>query len=109
VGQAEALVRSARAFLHEALAALWDTQARGDEPQPEQLVVRDLAAVQAVQASAQAVALMYDAAGSTAVYAGCNLERCFRDVHVITQHVAGASNRFEQLGRFFMGMEMGSR
>jgi hypothetical protein len=54
--------------------------------------------VNAVQTGAQVVSLMYDAAGSDAVYAASTLERCFRDVHVITQHLAGASNRYEQLG-----------
>ena len=71
--------------------------------------MRELAVVHAAQASAEAVRLMYDAAGSDAVYATSKLERCFRDVHVILQHLAGSSTRYEQLGRFFMGLEMGGR
>ena len=90
-------------------AAIWQTQCQGDQPTEEQLALRELAGVNAAQASAQAVSLMYGAAGSTAVYATSNLERCFRDVHVITQHIAGSSTRYEQLGRFFMGMETGPR
>jgi indole-3-acetate monooxygenase len=109
IGQAEALVRSARAFVDEVLTAMWQTQCQGEAPPAEQLALRELAVVNAAQASAQAVGLMFDAAGSNAVYATSKLERDFRDVHVITQHIAGSSSRYEQLGRFFMGLEMGPR
>ena len=102
LAQAEALVRSARAFLHEVLAAMWDTQCHGDSPTEEQLTLRELAVVHAAQASATAISLLYQAAGSDAVYATSRLERCFRDAHVLTQHVAGSSNPYGQLGRFFM-------
>jgi len=106
VGQAEALVRSARAFLHEVLAAMWQTGCEGLAPTGEQVALRELAVAHAAQASAQAVRLMYDAAGSDAVYASSILERCFRDVHVVTQHVAGSTNRYEELGRLFMGADV---
>ena len=109
VGQAEALVRSARAFVYEIGTAMWQEQLQGHPPTEEQLAVRELAVVHAAQASAEAVRLMYDAAGSDAVYATSKLERCFRDVHVILQHIAGSSTRYEQLGRFFMGLEMSGR
>ena len=45
---------------------------------------------------------MYDAASSDAVYASSQLEQCFRDAHVITQHLAGSSNRYERLGHYFL-------
>jgi alkylation response protein AidB-like acyl-CoA dehydrogenase len=102
LGQAEALVRSARAFLYESLAAMWHTQSQGDPPTEEQVMLRELATVQAVQSCAHAVEMVYDAAGSDAVYTSSTIERCFRDVHVVTQHVAGATSRFELVGRFLM-------
>jgi hypothetical protein len=43
------------------------------------------------------------------LYATSTLERCFRDAPVITQHIAGSSTRYEQLGRFFMGLKAGPR
>jgi alkylation response protein AidB-like acyl-CoA dehydrogenase len=102
LAQAEALVRSARAFLYEVLDGMWQTQCEGLAPTETQLSLRELAVVHAVQSSAQAVNLLFDAAGSDAVYAGCPLERCFRDLHVIAQHMAGSTNRYEQIGRFLM-------
>ncbi len=102
LAQAEALVRSARAFLYESLEAMWQTQLQGDPPGEAQVVLRELAVANAAQSSAQAVDLVYEAAGSDAVYTSNALERCFRDVHVITQHVGASASRFELLGRSFM-------
>jgi indole-3-acetate monooxygenase len=109
VAEAEALVRSARAFLYEVLADMWRTQSTGQHPSEAQLVVRELAVVNAVQASARAVSLMYDTAGSDAVYATSKLQVCFRDIHVITQHFAGSTNRYEQLGQHFLGPPSSTR
>jgi alkylation response protein AidB-like acyl-CoA dehydrogenase len=108
VGRAEGLVRSGRAFLYEVLAEMWHTQSRGDDVTKEELALRDLAALNAVQSSARAVELMYDSAGSTAVYATSTLERCFRDVHTITQHIVGAASRYEPLGRFLIELRQES-
>jgi indole-3-acetate monooxygenase len=102
LAHAEVLVRSARAFLHEVLAAMWETECRGAPPTEEQLVLRELAVVHAIQAGATSINLLYQAAGSDAVYTGTVLERCFRDAHVMTQHFAGSTSRYEQLGRFLM-------
>jgi alkylation response protein AidB-like acyl-CoA dehydrogenase len=57
VGKAEALVRSARAFLVDELRDIWDTVAAGDMPSVRQRAVARLAAAQAASASAQAVDL----------------------------------------------------
>jgi alkylation response protein AidB-like acyl-CoA dehydrogenase len=102
LARAEVLVRSARAFLHEVLVAMWQTECQGAPPTEEQLVLRELAVVHAIQVSATSINLLYQAAGSDSVYTGSVLERCFRDAHVMTQHVAGSTNRYELLGRFFM-------
>ena len=66
-------------------------------------MLRELAVVHAIQASGTSINLIYQAAGSDAVYTGSVLERCFRDAHLMTQHFAGSTSRYEQLGRFFMG------
>jgi alkylation response protein AidB-like acyl-CoA dehydrogenase len=68
LAQAEALVRSARAFLYEAVAAMWQTQSHGAAPSEEELMLRELATANAARSSADAVDLVYDAAGSDAVY-----------------------------------------
>jgi alkylation response protein AidB-like acyl-CoA dehydrogenase len=108
VGKAEALVRSARAFLIDELRGIWDTVAAGEVPSVPQRAVARLAAAQAASASAQAVDLIYNAAGGSALYETSLIERCFRDVHATTQHVGIASANFEISGRVLLGLDPGT-
>ena len=59
-------------------------------------------------ASAQAVDLLYNAAGGTAIYEHNLLERCFRDVHAATAHVGISSANFEISGRVLLGLDPGT-
>jgi indole-3-acetate monooxygenase len=108
LGKAEALLRSARAFLVESLGGIWDSVAAGDAPSLPQRATARLAAAQAASASAQAVDLLYNAAGGTAIYEHNLLERCFRDVHATTQHVGISSANFELSGRVLLGLDPGT-
>jgi alkylation response protein AidB-like acyl-CoA dehydrogenase len=102
VARAEALLRSARAFFYETLDDCWASQSLGEEPTAVQMQVRNLAGIHAAHASAEAVDLMYGVAGSSSVYSTSRLERCFRDVHVITQHRGASLFRYEEIGSFFL-------
>jgi indole-3-acetate monooxygenase len=87
VAHAEAIVRSARAFLYQAVDEVLHVVTAGIAVEQRQLAILRLAAVDAVQRSADAVDLMYNAGGASAIYATSPLERCFRDAHVVTAHV----------------------
>jgi indole-3-acetate monooxygenase len=108
VGRAEALLSSARAFLFDQANKLWDTVTAGDVPSLRQRAVARLAAAQAASASAQAVDLLYNAAGGTALYESNVIERCFRDVHATTQHIGTSSANFELSGRVLLGLDPGT-
>jgi alkylation response protein AidB-like acyl-CoA dehydrogenase len=105
VAEAQALARSARAFLHEAVDAAWQS-ARG-EGRLRVAHRRDvrLATTHAVRSAARAVDLMYHLAGGSSVYRRSPLQRIFRDVHVATQHAMVAPSTFEVTGRLLLGLE----
>jgi indole-3-acetate monooxygenase len=98
IAQAEALVRSARAWTWESARELWDDASAGREVTAERRALARLAITNAVVKSAEAVDLMYNAAGGSAVYASNRLERYFRDIHTVTQHAVVAPPSYEQIG-----------
>jgi alkylation response protein AidB-like acyl-CoA dehydrogenase len=105
VAEAEALVGSARAYLSDRIGAAWEAaEASGTIPIPLRAGVR-LAAAHATRSAARAVDLMYEAGGGTSVYATSPLQRHFRDVHVVTQHVMVAPATYELTGRLLLGVD----
>jgi indole-3-acetate monooxygenase len=109
VGRAEALLRAARAFLYETVRELpyspTYAEALGDDLRAS---IR-LASAHAAQNAAEAVDLMFNAAGTTASYTSSRLERCFRDVHVATQHAVVAPSNIEMVGQYRLGLGLQAR
>ena len=64
-----------------------------------------LSACHATTASAQAIDLIYQAAGTGAIWDTSPLQRYFRDVHMITQHAVVASPVSEVAGKVLLGLE----
>jgi indole-3-acetate monooxygenase len=105
VSQAESLVRSARLYLFDSLQSLWRVVTEtGKAPMQSRAQVR-LAASHAVASAVEAVDLMYTAAGASALYTSSPLERAFRDVHAITQHIGVHPRVLETTGRVLLGLE----
>ena len=107
VARAEALLRSARAFLYDTTAEVWEIVCAGGEASLEQQALLRLARAHAASAAVQAVDLMDEAAGTSALYERSPLERCFRDVHAAAKHVAIAASNFETCGRVLLGLDPG--
>ena len=105
IAEAEATRASAQAFLREVVDAAW-TEARtgGRIDVPARMRLR-LAATHATTAAARAVDAAYTLAGGTAIYADHPLQRAFRDVHVVTQHMMVAQPTWELAGRLLLGLE----
>ena len=104
VARAHAETDAARAYVFEAIAGAAREAAGGEIP----IMLRGrlrLAASHATASAAIAVDRMYQAGGGTSIYAGCALQRCFRDVHVATQHLMVAPPTFELVGRVLLGLD----
>jgi alkylation response protein AidB-like acyl-CoA dehydrogenase len=98
LAQAEALVHAARAFMWEITAEVYDTLCAGQPVGLRQRALLRLAMTHAVQSAAQAVDLVWAVAGSSPVYTSSPIERCFRDIHVATQHAAVGVFSYETIG-----------
>ena len=107
VAKAEAAVRSARAFFYEMVHEVWGTVEQGAPLTERQLALFRLANMHAVAAGAQAVDLVYHAAGTSAIFAANLLERFFRDIHVATQHRCASPEELYQAGRVLLGLPLG--
>lgn len=104
VAKAEAQVASARAWLVEEIGRSWDAATRGDAIPLERRSALRLAATHAVDAAVRAVDSCYTLGGGTSVYRASALQRRFRDVHVITQHMMVAAPTYELAGRVLLGL-----
>jgi alkylation response protein AidB-like acyl-CoA dehydrogenase len=107
VAKAEAAVRSARAFLAEMVHEVWGTVEQGAPLTEQQIALFRLANMHAVAASAQAVALVYHAARTSAIVTAHPLERFLHDIHVATQHRCASPEELYQAGRVLLGLPLG--
>jgi indole-3-acetate monooxygenase len=98
LAQAEALVQAARAFMWQTTAEVWELLCADRPVTLHHRAQLRLGMTHAVQSAAQAVDLMWAAAGSSPVYTSSPLERCFRDIHVATQHAAVGLFSLETIG-----------
>ncbi len=105
VAQAEAAVRASRAFLYDTIEETWAAARAEGRISLQQRATLRLAATHATTSAAAAVDLMYTAGGGTAIYARSPLQRCFRDIHVATQHLMVAAPTYELVGRVLLGLE----
>jgi alkylation response protein AidB-like acyl-CoA dehydrogenase len=106
LGRAEALLRSGRAFLYEALDEAWNVVTAGQTLSVTQRAMVWLASTHAVNAAKQATELMFSAGGATAAYTSSGLERCLRDIHAAGQHLTLASTNYEMVGQALLGSDM---
>src|SRR5262249_51152005 len=87
LAHAQALVRSARLYLADAIRLLSDDVLAGREATVQKRADVRLASWHAVTSAAEAVDLVYLTGGATSLYAPSPIERAFRDVHAVTQHI----------------------
>ncbi len=106
VARAEALIDSSRSYLYETVETLWTTIEQGQPATDDARRRIRLAATHAAASSATAVDLLYNAAGASAIANSCPLQRYFRDVHVVTQHLHVTGAGYERMGRMRLTGEL---
>ncbi len=106
LGRAEALLRSGRAFLYEALNEAWRAVSAERALSLEQLAMLWLASTQAATAAKEAAELVFSAGGSASPYESGGLERCVRDIHAAAQHLVMAPGNYQMAGQALLGLDM---
>ena len=103
LGEAEAILKSARAFALDLFGSLWNAiGSDGDLTHP--IMQARLAIVHGMREFTRAVDTVFHAAGTNAIHKSNPIERHFRDVHVAVQHNAGFLSQYEAAGKVMMGV-----
>ena len=106
IGEAEAIVRAARAYLWAAVQRAHDEVTSGDggpvDATEDGTVNAQLAMLHAVNQSARAVQMVFDLASSRSVLNKNRLGECFRDIHAAKQHVITARPNYRVLGEYLL-------
>jgi alkylation response protein AidB-like acyl-CoA dehydrogenase len=105
VAEAEAMIRSARLFFYDSLAAGWARAVAGTPFTLEDKAHLMLAASWAVRSAARAADLMHRMGGTSGIYARHRLERHFRDAQTVRHHGFVAESRLETVGQVYLGVE----
>lgn len=109
VAVAEAQWQAARAFLHKALAEMWEAVCRGEDASLQQRAALRLAAVHATHQAKEVVETAYHFAGGTAIFENQAFERRLRDIHAVTQQVQSQFVNFEVAGQVLLGLPVTSK
>ncbi|MBI5939484.1 MAG: acyl-CoA dehydrogenase family protein [Caulobacterales bacterium] len=102
--RAVARLSAARAHYFETVGVLWAAVQAGGEGGLEPRNRLRLACAHAAEVSAEVSKTAYDMMGGAAVYLENDLQRRFRDAHVITHHAMVSPAIFEQTGRVLLGL-----
>jgi alkylation response protein AidB-like acyl-CoA dehydrogenase len=99
-----AAVAAAGSHLHASMAAMWD-MVRHHLPTAEDRAALYSAGLYAATVARAGVVAMHAAAGTTALYVDCPLERSIRDLQTMERHIAAQPLWLEDAGRVLVGHE----
>lgn len=106
MGRAKARVDASRDTLHAAAGEAYaEVERTGQLLSREAKIRLQLAACFAAETCAEAVRLVNDAVGASAIRESQPFERHFRDTHTLLQHSSKSSARYASAGRLMLGLE----
>ena len=103
LARAEAVLRSARAFLYATLGDAWAAITSSTSISLEQRALIRLASTNAMHRAAEAIDLIYTIGGTAHIFADNPIQRCFQDIHVLTQHLQGRESHLATVGQILLG------
>ena len=100
--RADVLVRAARTLLHETVRAAYEDATVHAELDLELRVRLREANIFTVRAAREAVGLVFEMAGSSAVYRGRPIEQAFRDINTAANHTNYVESAYTAIGSYFL-------
>ncbi len=105
VAIAEARLMAARGMVVDIYGRLWDQALQGRPFTLRDKADMRLASTFAMNEGREVVAVLYNAAGGTAIFQKNSFERRFRDVNCASQQGQAAQANFEIIGQVLLGLE----
>jgi alkylation response protein AidB-like acyl-CoA dehydrogenase len=105
VARAQALIQAARHTLWTTVDSAWESVQDGPRITGQACVPMGLAAAFALEASVQAVDLLYASSGTTAFRDETPLQKRFRDLQTLRQNAITSWSRYESLGKLILGRQ----
>lgn len=106
LAEAEAKLRSARAFFYEQTESAWQLAVAGEPIGDEQKALLRLAISNAAHVGREVALLAFNLAGTGAIYNTHPLQRYLQDAMVPAQHAMLQSNTIEAAGALLLGAEV---
>ena len=100
--RADASIRAARSLLHETVRAAYQDATNNQELVLELRIRLREANIFAVRSARDAVGLVFEMAGSSAVYRGRPIERAFRDINTAANHTNYVEAAYTAVGSYFL-------
>jgi len=105
IGEAEARLRSARAYVESTAARVWQSVvATGELTVPQRVDIR-MATTFAIHEAKTVADVAWDVAGATAIFTSNPFERRLRDIRTLTQQLQGRKSHLQDAGAYLLGLE----
>lgn len=106
VARGEAAVEAADALVQRTLEEVWAQAARDGAIDDEAKARVRMAALQATELCVQATDGVYHAGGGSSIYSKNPMQRHFRDIHTLTQHIMVSPRVYKTVGKVLLGQEV---
>jgi alkylation response protein AidB-like acyl-CoA dehydrogenase len=104
IAEAEARLRSARAFFYEATETVWADIVTGRKAPVQSVALLRLAATHAARTGAEVTRAAFGLTGTAAIYTGHKLALALSDAAVVAQHAFLGEGTIQSAGRALLGM-----